>query len=231
MAKGHSGVDAAALAEVCAVSLSSPQDPTQLSRAVMSPITQIALSTEEPQLDAQAFVKANSAGAHSCLFSGTGMNILLLPQSCGCGGPRLLLGSTKLSPGSVHALDPAGLPQERAETRGTPFKPPGLVENLTCGNLTCRLCLPDPSNCPTAARKPKQPQTLNLSHCSLFLSSPPDVSSWCDLRSNMDKFLACYFWQLLPPRKEGDYTVGYSGKLATNTLSSPSGSDDKSRPH
>ena len=30
----------------------------------------------------------------------------------------------------------------------------------------------------------------------------------------MDKFLACYFWQLLPSRKERDYTAGYSGKLA-----------------
>lgn len=30
----------------------------------------------------------------------------------------------------------------------------------------------------------------------------------------MDKFLACYFWQLLPPREEGDHTAGYSGELA-----------------
>lgn len=79
---------------------------------------------------------------------------------------------------------------------------------------TCRVWLPDPSSHPTAARKPKQPWTLNLSHCSLFLFSPPDVNSWCNPRNNMDKFLACYFWQLLPPRKEGDYTVGYSGRLA-----------------
>lgn len=79
---------------------------------------------------------------------------------------------------------------------------------------THRMWLPDPSSGPTAARIPKQPWTLNLSHCSLFLSSPPDVNSWCNPRNNMEKFLACYFWQLLPPRKEGNYTVGYSGKLA-----------------
>lgn len=45
MVKGHLGLDAAALVEVCAVSPSSPQDPAQLSREVMSPITQTALST------------------------------------------------------------------------------------------------------------------------------------------------------------------------------------------
>lgn len=56
------------------------------------------------------------------------------------------------------------------------------------------------------------PRTLHFLHCLLFLSS--DVNSWCNPRNNMDKFLACYFWQLLPPRKEGDYTAGYSGKLA-----------------
>lgn len=82
----------------------------------------------------------------------------------------LLLGSTKLSLGSVHALDPAGLPQERAETSGTSFKPPGLTEDLTCGSGHMQGVPPDPSHCPTAAWKPKQPRTLNLSHSARFFS-------------------------------------------------------------
>lgn len=64
-----------------------------------------------------------------------------------------------------------------------------------------------------AACKPKRCCEAYPSHTACFFLFS-DVIFWCHPRNNMDKFLACYFWQLLPPRKEGDYTVGYSGKLA-----------------
>lgn len=92
----------------------------------------------------------------------------------------------------------------------------GLGRVSHVGARTHRRWLPDPSTLPQVSLQTQTtmgPKLLTLLAFSL-LSSPPDINSWCNPRNNMDKFLACYFWQLLPPRKEGDYTVGYSGKLA-----------------
>lgn len=84
------------------------------------------------------------------------------------------------------------------------------------GVCMCRRWLTLPSTEPQGSLQTQptiDPKLLALLAFSL-LFSPPDVNSWCNPRNNMDKFLPCYFWQLLPPRKEGDYTAGYSGKLA-----------------
>lgn len=74
--------------------------------------------------------------------------------------------------------------------------------------------LPDPSMQPQGRLQAQPTMDPKLTLLAFSLLSPPDVNSWCNPRNNMDKFLACYFWQLLPPRKEGDYTAGHSGKLA-----------------
>lgn len=113
-----------------------------------------------------------------------------------------------------NALGPAGLPQERAETQVTSFKPPGPRESLTCESGHTQDVATRPFQWPHGSLQSQTTMDPKLVTQLAFLSSPPDVNSWCNPRNNMDKFLACYFWQLLPPRKEGDYTVGYSGKLA-----------------
>lgn len=93
---------------------------------------------------------------------------------------------------------------------------PGPGEGLTRGTVHVQEVADVPLH--RTPRQPANPTNLAPRLLALLafslLFSPPDVNSWCNPRNNMGKFLACYFWQLLPPREEGDYTAGYSGELA-----------------
>lgn len=62
-------------------------------------------------------------------------------------------------------------------------------------------------------KPPHQCYPKTLASFSLYML-PCAVSPWYNPRNNMNKFLVCYFWHCLPPRRAGDYTMGYWSKLA-----------------
>lgn len=189
-----------------------PWDPTQLSQAVMSPTAQTALSTKKSQLDSQTFMKADSAGSHSCLLSATGTDASLLTRSHSCwGGHNCSMGPQNRQPSSAWCA----VPSRFALTENRDFS--HLIEDTQGPGTAMQMQEAATRALPAApwllqAQTTTDPQLLTLLSFSLLFS--PDVSAWCNPRNNTDKFLACYFWPLLPPREEGDHTAGYSGELA-----------------
>lgn len=155
-----------------------PGDPTQLSRAVMSPTAQTALSTQKSQLDSYAFVKADSAGAHSCLFSAAGTNTSLLAQSRGCWeGCYCSTGPQNGLPGSARCSGPSrfALPESRGLSHLVQATQ-GLVRVPHTGARTRRRWLPDPSTQPQGSlqiQTATDPKLLTLLAFSLLLMSIP----------------------------------------------------------